>query len=354
MLRRTFVQSAGGAATALAEPARPAPCLIGVDSYSIRSFHWKALQLLDYTAKLKLNTIQISSLGEYESLDPAYVQKVKDHADRLGIAIDAGIGCICPTSASFNKKEGAPGEYILRGLRTAKAVGASAMRCFLGSAAERRGKLPIEAHMEVTIKVIRSVRQQALDTGVKLAIENHNGDMEAGEVKTLVEEAGVDLVGVCYDSGNPMHLMEDPWFALETLAPYVATSHFRDSAVWEHARGAAFQWVALGDGSIGADALLKRFRQLCPRAPMQLEIITGRPPQLLPYFEADHWKAFPKKRASEFARFVELAKRGHPFMGAMMVAGSGQQPPEFEAALKEQQRVDLERSVEFAKRVLWS
>lgn len=39
-------------------------------------------------------------------------------------------------------------------------------------------------------------------------------------------------------------------------------------------------------------------------------------------------------------------------MGPMVIGGSGKQPPAIDAALKEQQRVDLERSLEYAKKVL--
>ena len=85
---------------------------------------------------------------------------------------------------------------------------------------------------------------------------------------------------------------------------------------------------------------------------MQLEIITGRPPRVLPYFEPEFWKAYPKARAAEFVRFVALAKQGHPFMGAMVIAGPGKQPPEIQAALKDQQRRDLERSIEYAQKTL--
>ena len=352
MLRRSFLQSAAGGAALAAQSAGAPRNRLGLDTYSIRAFRWKAIELLNYAASLKLTTVQISGLGEYESLEPEHLRKVKEHADHLGILIDGGIGSICPTSSSWNPKEGDPAAYIARGLRVAKAVGAAAMRCFLGSAAERRGKLPIEAHMEATIKVFRSVRAQVLDSGIKLALENHNGDMEAGEVKTVIEESGKDFVGVCLDTGNPMHLLEDPLFTLETLAPYVVTSHIRDSVVYEHPRGAAFQWVALGDGSIDYKQFVARFRELCPGVPMQLEIITGRAPTVLPYLEPDFWKAFPKKKAGELARFIALAKRGHPFMGEMMIAGSGKQPPEYEAALKQQQRIDVERSVQYARTVL--
>jgi sugar phosphate isomerase/epimerase len=354
MSRRTFLKAAP--ATAMASGAAGSAATdgirLGFDSYALRNFNWKAIKLIDYAASQKLDTIQISSLDDYENLEPAHLQMVKDHAAKLGMKIDGGIGCICPTSSSWKPKEGDAGQYVLKGLRVSKAVGATGMRCFLGSAPDRRGKLPIDAHIENTIKVLRSVRSEGMDTGVKVAIENHNGDLTAREAKTIIEEAGKDFVGSNLDTGNPMWLLEDPLLTLEILGPYVVTTHIRDSALYEHPRGVAFQWVALGDGSMELPKIVALFKQLCPQAAMQLEIITGRPPQVLPYLEQDFWKAFPKLPASDFARFLALAKRGHPFMGEMMVAGTGKQPPAYEAAITEQQRVDLERSFEYAKKTL--
>ena len=330
-----------------------APIRLGFDSYSIRAFHWKAIQLLDYAAGLKLDTIQLSGLEDYESFEPEYLARVKDHAAKVGIVIDGGMGCICPLSKSWNQKAGDPTENILRGLRVAKAVGAVSMRCYMGSAADRRGKDPIEALMESTIAVFRSVRAEALDLGVRIALENHAGDMQAHEVRIIIEESGKDAVGACLDTGNPMWVVEDPLVSLEVLAPYVVTSHVRDSAVYEHPRGASAQWTALGDGSIDFHKFMERYRELCPKAAMQLEIITGRPPQVLPYLDPDFWKAFPKAKASEFARFVALTRNGHPFTGFMVVEdGAPDALPEFTAALREQQRLDLERSLEYAKKSL--
>jgi len=326
------------------------PIRLGFDTYSIRDFKWKDIQLLDYAAGLKLDTIQISSLDDYESLAPEHLSRVKDHAARLGIVIDGGMGCICPLSSSWSAKNGDPKENILRGLRTAKAVGATSMRCYLGKAEDRRGPKPIEALMESTVGVFRSIRPEALDLGVKIAIENHAGDMQAQEVKTIIQECGSDFVGSCLDTGNPMWVVEDPLVTLEVLAPYVVTTHIRDSVVYEHPRGAAAQWVALGDGMIDFHKFVARYRELCPKASMQLEIITGRPPQVLPFLEPDFWKAFPKAKASEFARFASLARTGKPFGGFMVVEDGVKEPlPEFRAALKAQQKLDLERSLEYAK-----
>ena len=352
MLRRTFLQTIPAAALSSPLPEE-VPVQLGFDTYSIRAFQWKAPRFLEYAAGLKLDTIQFSSMDDYESYEPAYLQKVKDQAARLNIKIDAGMGCVCPSSKSFSKNGPPARERVLQGLRVAKGVGSKAMRCYMGASADRLGPLPIEAHMENTVNVFKSVRSEALDLGVKIALENHSGDMQAREVKIIIEEAGKDYVGSCLDTGNPIWCVEDPFVTLETLAPYVVTTHVRDSAVFEAPRGAAGQWVALGDGSIDLPRFVAQFRKLCPQYSMQLEIITGRPPTMLPYLEADFWKAFPKMPAAEFARFVALAKSGHPFMGAMVIEDvPGQKAAIMTEALKEQQRIDLERSFEYAKKKL--
>jgi sugar phosphate isomerase/epimerase len=358
MLRRSFLESVPGAvaATALAAPppAPDAPIKLGFDTYSLRAFQWKAPQLLDYAASLKLDTIQISSLGDYESLDAAYLRKVKDQADRLGIQVDGGTGCICPSSRAFSKNGPPARDRVLQGLRVAKAMGAKAMRCYLGTGADRIGEPGIEACMRDTIQVFRSVRAEARDLGVKIAIENHDGDMQAREVKTIIEESGKDFVGSNLDTGNPLWVAEDPMVTLEVLAPYVVTSHIRDSVLFEHPRGGAGQWVVLGDGQIDFARFVERFHQWCPQASMQMEVITGRPPRIIPYLETDFWKAFPTALASEFARFVALAKQGHPYMGAMVIEDVAGQPRQaiMTEALKQQQRLDLERSLEYAKKKL--
>ena len=251
MRRRTFIQAAAGlGAAAAAEGQSTVGIRLGFDTYSLRAFKWKAIQLLDYAAHLKLDTIQISALADYESLEPGHLALVKEHAAKLGIVIDGGMGCLCPLSSSWSAKNGDPRENILKGLRVAKAVGATSMRCFMGKAEDRLGKQPIEALMENTIGLFRSVRPEAQDLGVKIALENHAGDMQAHEVRTIIEQAGKDYVASCLDTGNPMWVVEDPMVSLEVLAPYVVTTHVRDSVVYEHARGAAAQWVALGDGII--------------------------------------------------------------------------------------------------------
>lgn len=57
-------------------------------------------------------------------------------------------------------------------------------------------------------------------------------------------------------------------------------------------------------------------------------------------------------RASTDCASVALAKRGQALMGGMIVADiPGKRPAEYDAALREQQRVDLERGLAYAKNV---
>jgi len=354
MNRRSFLRTVSAAGTALL-PTRAAevPVKLGFDTYSLRAFKWKGTQLLDYAASQKLDTIQFSALEDYGPLDAENLGRVKDNAARLHMTIDSGMGCICETSRSFAKNGRPAREQLLAGLRASKTVASKVMRCYMGSWEDRLGDGGIERHMETTIRLFRSVRSEALDIGVKIAIENHAGDMQARETRTVIEESGKEFVASCLDTGNPVWAIEDPFVTLEVLAPYVVTTHVRDSCVFEHPRGAAFQWVALGDGNVDLVKFVAEFRRLCPQSSMQLEIITGRPPRVMPYYEADFWKAFPKMPASEFARFVALAKSGHPFMGAMVIEDvPGKRAAAMDEALKEQQRVDLDRSFEYARKTL--
>jgi len=360
MHRRAFLESALGVAAAapaaFADEQAPQSAAttgirLGYDSWTLNGYGWTAFQYLDYAAEQGLDAVQLSDLPNYASDDPAYLRQVRERAQRLGIQIDGGLGCICPSASNWKKENGDPVAWVRKGLRVNNAVGAKMMRAYLGGRSERSGAIPIEQHIENTMKLLKTVRSEALDLGIKIGIETH-GDLQAWELHNLIEEAGKDFVGATIDTGNPVTLGEDPLLTLETLAPYALTTHVRDSCIYEHPRGAVYQWVALGDGSIDFVRFFERFRQLCPHVAVQLEILTGGAPQVLPYLEGDYWRAFPNARASEFARFVALARHGHPFMGTMIVGARGQRPPQYAEAFKQQQRLDLERSFEYARKVL--
>jgi sugar phosphate isomerase/epimerase len=306
---------------------------LGLDLFSVRSQGWNAFQFLDYAAKLGVEVVHFSEVRFLGGVDDEHLRKVKAYAGERRLSIEAGMTSICPTSKRFNPADGAAEEQLTRMFRVARAVGSPIVRCYLGSSADR----PIEPHIASTVKVLRAVKSRCQDAGLKIAIENHAGDMQARELKTLIEEAGRDFVGACMDSGNPVWAIEDPHLTLETLAPYVLTTHIRDSAVWEDPKGIAVQWTVLGQGTVGIDRWVKRFTELCAGKPLSLEIIVTKQPRIHNYLEPGFWDAFPHTPAWEFARFVKLAREGSP-----------RYPTDAEA----DERAAVERSLAYCKQLL--
>lgn len=353
MTRRSFVTALAGASALAAQTPTPAvPLKLGIDTYSLRAFKWNVDQMLDYAQEQKLDAIQ-ASRGDFTSFEEPYLRKVKDRANRLGIIVEPGWGCISTVSRQWNPRQGTPTSYLEEGIRASRLLGARSFRVFVGGAGDRAGGTNIAALLESAITALKTVRSQALDAQVKIAVENH-GEFQARQVKTIIEEAGKDFVASCLDTGNPVNVVEDPLHTLEVLGPYAVSTHIRDSVVFEHPRGAVVQWVTLGYGSIDFVKFTARFRELCPQAPFLMEVITGRPPAVVPYLEPTFWKNFAGTPAEDFARFVALAKKGHPLMAPIIQSDvSGEKfPPEYAAALKAQQRYDLDRSLAYAKKTL--
>lgn len=304
--RRSFLAAAPAAM--MAQGSRQ-NLKFGIDLFSLRSQGWSAFEYLDYCAKQGAKVVHFSEIRFLGGLEKAHLEKVRDHARGVGIEVEIGMLSICPTAARFDAKQGTAEEQLARMIDASRIVGAPLVRAVLGDWRDRASAVPLEQHIDNTVKTLRAVRSRTLDAGKKIAIENHGGDLQGRELKMLIEAAGKDFVGACIDSGNPTWAIEDPHVTLETLAPYVLTSHVRDSHVWRTPEGAAMQWTRMGDGNVDIGGWVKKFTTLCPGKAMSLEIIvTGTRP--FPYLQPEFWKAFRQTPAWEFARFAAIAETG--------------------------------------------
>jgi len=344
--RRSFLKTTAAAilaapvSSSLAQGSSP-KLKVGFDNFSIRALGLKAGALLDYAAEQKVDCILFSDLDVYESHDDAYLSDLRKKAADLNISIYAGTGGICPTAHRFSNKWGTAEEMLKLTIRVAKALGSPVARCYEGFAEDRKSPGGIKARNKDTLAVLKNVRSFAIDHGVKIAIENHAGDMQARELRDLVEEAGKDFVGVTIDSGNATWALEDPFENLEILAPYTVCSGIRDNMIWEDENGAQVAWTAMGEGLIDMKAYAKRFAELCPNAPFILEIISGfaRP---LPYLKPEFWKGYEQTPADSFARFLAIAKRGKAIPA---FKPEGDKKPAEQAY----QKAELERSIAWCK-----
>lgn len=332
--------------------------LLGIDSFSLRWQGWDAFQFLDRAAALNLDNVQFSERSNLASHDPGYLAELKGHADGLGVTIEVGMGSFDRHAATFRPEFGASGEEQLTAmLHVARALGSPVVRCFLGNQEDRRGAVPFAEHLAECLRALQAVAPLARELGIRIAVENHGGvDLLARELRELVERAGPDYVGVCLDTGNPAYAAEDPVLCTEVLAPYVVTTHVRDTRVWAAPDGAFAQWAALGEGDVDLPGILAILAAQAPAAPINLEIITAFPPQPLPYFDpaSDFWARYPGMLASDFARFVTLANASTsgPLDQLNLPPGARVPPADLADVLRAQQLADFERSVQHARDVL--
>lgn len=332
--RRGFL--AAGAASLAA--ASPAPLRLGIDLFSLRSQGWSPFQMLDYCARSRVQVAFFSEIRFLGGLEPAHLKKVRAYAEKLGVAVEIGMRSICPSAKMFDAGQGTAEQQLERMIAAAAVVGSPLVRAVLGASVDREGEGGIERHIESTVRVLRNVRSRASGEGIRIAIENHSGDMQARELKALIEAAGKDVVGACLDSGNPTWALEDPHLALETLAPYTLTSHVRDSAVWRVPEGVAVRWTRMGEGNVEIERYLRRFAELCPARTVALEVIvTG--PRIFRCFDPAFWAAYRNMPAWEFARFMSIAERGKP--------QEYTRPPKEQAAAREFE--DMEASLRWVR-----
>ncbi|MFL6279380.1 MAG: sugar phosphate isomerase/epimerase family protein [Vicinamibacterales bacterium] len=284
---------------------------LGLDTYSLRAQNWDAFQQLDYCAARGVTVVHFSEPRLVGGFDRAHLERVRARADALGLDIEIGMLSICPTSGIFDPSQGPAEDQLGRAIDAAVICGSPLVRCVLGNTFDRRTPGGIDRHIEQTLEVLRRIRSRVTDAGVKIALENHSGDMQARELKMLVETAGPDFVGVCIDSGNASWAVEDPHLTLETLAPYVLTSHMRDSAVWNTPQGAVAQWTRMGEGNVDIARYVRTYLEKCPGRAVSLELIMHRQ-RTFDYHDDEFWSAYRSMPAWEFARFLTRAEKGEP------------------------------------------
>jgi len=327
--RRGFLRAAGAAAIGLASgagltaAAQSAPKVrLGVDAYSLGAQNWTPFQTLEWASAQHVNMVHFSEvrfLGSpkwQEALAPDNLKRIRDRAAELKIDLEIGMRSICPTAADFQNAQkadptlGTADEQIARMAVAAKTIGSPIVRCVQGTQADRRTGL--EQHIAETVAVVKRNRSRLLDAGVKLAIENHAGDMQGRELKGLIEQAGPECIGACVDTGNAMWTIEDPAVTVETLAPYALTSHFRDSYVFNSPQGIASQWTRMGEGNIGMAEIIKNYAAKCPGRAVSLEVIVQGNWRVFNYRDPAAWEIFQSVPAPGFARFLALAEKGAP------------------------------------------
>lgn len=330
--RRQFIAASGAAICSLStnQLAIGTPDLVpskskqqiplGFDNFSIRAFKWNATQLLDFAGTQKVDSLLLSDLDVYKNHQKKHLRDLANKAKDLGIVLHAGTGSICPSANRWTEKWGSAEDHLRLGIRIASEIGSPVFRCYLGGEKDRRTEGGIQKHIARTVAVLKKVKSAALNANVKIAVENHAGDMQARELVSLIEAAGPEFVGATIDSGNATWTLEDPLENLKILGPHAVSSGIRDSTAWLTDTGARVAWNAVGDGLVDWKQYTELFHKLCPGVPFQLEIISGfnKP---FDFKKDEFWTAYPNVKAVDYEAFLRLARRGQP-----IAAGRANEP----------------------------
>src|SRR6188472_3759544 len=107
LTRRDFLQQTAAAALVAGLPQAPVRGhRLGLDNFSVRAMGWKAPQLVDYAASLGCDSLFITDLDAFESLDDEALIKIKQQATGKGLKIQLGTWSIDPTSKAFRPNWG--------------------------------------------------------------------------------------------------------------------------------------------------------------------------------------------------------------------------------------------------------
>jgi sugar phosphate isomerase/epimerase len=144
-------------------------------------------------------------------------------------------------------------------IKFAALIGASVMRITPGPGSADFRYAPRGPRLDILVGWLKEAVSAAEHLNVKLALENH-GDYTADEMLWLIEAVASPYLGVTFDTGNFLRLLDDPVRAAEKLAKYTLATHIKDLKVRQGVSPAEwffFSSTPLGDGLVDIAAIAR-------------------------------------------------------------------------------------------------
>ena len=186
--------------------------------------------------------------------DASYLEGIKAQLDEL--ELDRVYAWGHPDGLEGGKNEAAYDEMIEH-IAHANAIGATVMRV-VGSSLRYRAE-PHGLQLEKLTRMFSDAAAIAARAGVKLALENHI-DYNSDEILQLLKDVNSPNLGVNFDSGNFLRVLDDPVEAMRKLAPHVLATHIKDLRPVKGVPADAwhfFSCVPTGDGLIQNEELAR-------------------------------------------------------------------------------------------------
>ncbi len=293
MTRRQWLLGAGAAAMPAFGALRTAMGIATTSYMSVREHD--TYEFLEHCHALGAGGIQAA----LSSLEPAYLKKLRGRAEEFGMYLEV--------MAELPKENDA--SAFERTVAAAKAAGALCIRtAALGGRRYEKFSQLSEWREFVTRSLAAIDRALAIATAQRMpvAVENHK-DWTAQELAALMKDRSSEYLGVCLDLGNNIALLDDPAEAIETLAPFAVSTHFKDMAVEPDADGFLLSEVPLGEGIVDLERAVATIRRVRPKARFTLEMIT-RNPLSVPCLTDKYWVTFPDRNGKYLADTLRLVR----------------------------------------------
>ncbi len=176
-----------------------------------------------------------------------------------------------PDGLEGGKNKKAYDEMIAQ-IENAKAVGAKVMRV-VGSSLEFRFE-PHGPQLERLSKMYSQAVKIAKKYDIKLATENHI-DFTADEMLTLLTNVNSPYLGINFDTGNFLRLLDDPIRGMEKLAKHVLATHVKDLKPQKGVPANEwyfFSCTPVGEGLVDNQALVRLLKQADYQGVLAVEI----------------------------------------------------------------------------------
>ncbi|HNS32303.1 MAG TPA: sugar phosphate isomerase/epimerase family protein [bacterium] len=212
---------------------------IGIDSYCYHRYFgevydhqekpdrkWTLKDFINRARELKADGVSLESCF-IPSFDRNYLAEIKGILDEAGIERVWAWGH--PDGLEGGKKKDEL-DKMIEHLEYAKNIGAEVMRV-VGSSLMFRNE-PHQEQLERLSKMFSKAVKIAEKENIKMAMENHI-DFNSEEILSLLKNVDSPYLGINFDTGNFIRVLDDPVKAAQKLGKYVMATHIKDVKLLE-------------------------------------------------------------------------------------------------------------------------
>ena len=279
---------------------------VGLDALTLKAVSLDPLELLELTRAHRLEGLHFSA-RLLQGRDDAYIETLAAEAKAHGLYLELAGAGVNPGQSGRTVAEMVSEWNPLFTL--ARKLNAPILNTCFGLLKERTFSSPTLPHqIDLTIQVLRELSLLAADHDLMITMELHV-DLTAPELLHIIEEVDSAHVRVNLDTANALGLLEDPVDAARTLAPYVHTTHFKDTCIYPTAEG--YNWLGgapLGRGLVDLPAVVEILYRANPNVHLNIEDSGGFIP--IPMYDEAFLKSFTDLTPVRMARFLRHLWRG--------------------------------------------